>query len=196
MREMEEGSKKRTRKARVERLLLATITAAGVLGVALLAPNMLKLLKQVDPEWIFKRDPRQRLRESAFRLKRKGLVEYRMEKGKTVLRLTPQGKKVARSLSQDGFKVRVPHKWDGKWRLIIFDIPERYRPTRDKIRRLVSKIGFLRLQDSVWVYPYDCEELVTLIKIDLHVGRSVLYVIADAVEFDEPLRRYFKLPLG
>jgi len=193
---MEVESKKRTRRTRLENLILGSAAVAGVVGIALLAPPVLRLLKNADPEWLLKRDPRRRLRESALRLKRKGLVEFKNENGKKRLRLTVRGEKIMGSIWNETYQLQKPRRWDGKWRLVIFDIPEKRRPMRDKIRHLVSRLGFLRLQDSVWVYPYDCEELVTLIKIDLHVGRSVLYVIADAVEFDEPLRRYFKLPLG
>jgi phenylacetic acid degradation operon negative regulatory protein len=49
-------------------------------------------------------------------------------------------------------------KWDRRWRLVIFDIPEAQRPARDAIRRLVKQLGFLPLQHSVWVHPLPCLE--------------------------------------
>ena len=100
------------------------------------------------------------------------------------------------SIWNDDFKIEIPRHWDGKWRLVIVEIPEKKRGVRDRIRGLVVRLGFLRLQDSVWVYPYDCEELVTLLKTDLKIGRAVLYIIADAIEFDRPLRAHFGLPLS
>ena len=192
---MESESKKRVKKVRLENILLGSIAVAGVAGIALLAPPMLRLLKNADPEWLLKRDPGRRLRESALRLKRKGLVEFKNENGKKRLRLTPRGEKVMGSIWNETYQLQKPRRWDGKWRLVIFDIPEKQRPTRDKIRHLVSRLGFLRLQDSVWVYPYDCEELVTLLKTDLKIGRAVLYIIADAIEFDKPIRQHSGLPL-
>ena len=192
---MESESKKRVKKVRLENILLGSIAVAGVAGIALLAPPMRRLLKNADPEWLLKRDPGRRLRESALRLKRKGLVEFKNENGKKKLRLTPRGEKVMGSIWNETYQLQKPRRWDGKWRLVIFDIPEKQRPTRDKIRHLVSRLGFLRLQDSVWVYPYDCEELVTLLKTDLKIGRAVLYIIADAIEFDKPIRQHFSLPL-
>ena len=192
---MESESKKRVKKVRLENILLGSIAVAGVAGIALLAPPMLRLLKNADPEWLLKRDPGRRLRESALRLKRKGLVEFKNENGKKKLRLTPRGEKVMGSIWNETYQLQKPRRWDERWRLVIFDIPEKQRPTRDKIRHLVSRLGFLRLQDSVWVYPYDCEELVTLLKTDLKIGRAVLYIIADAIEFDKPIRQHFSLPL-
>ena len=54
-------------------------------------------------------------------------------------------------------------------------------------------IGFVRLQDSVWVYPYDCEDLITLLKADFRVGKDVLYLIVDSIENDKYLRAEFNL---
>ena len=191
---LEQKSRERNKRIRLENAVLGTLLAAGGLSMVLLAPNALRLLKDIDPQWATKRDPRRRIRESVYRLKKKGLVEFRTESGKKHLRLTKKGEQVMHSVWNERLRIRVPRKWDGKWRLVIFDIPEKRRGTRDKIRILVSRLGFLRLQDSVWVYPYDCEELVTLLKTDLKIGREVLYVIADVIEFDQPLRSHFNLP--
>lgn len=54
-------------------------------------------------------------------------------------------------------------------------------------------IGFLKLQDSVWIYPYDCEELVALLKADFRIGKDILYVIADSLENDGWIKRHFGL---
>jgi len=51
----------------------------------------------------------------------------------------------------------------------------------------------VRLQDSVWIYPYNCEEFVVLLKAELGLGRDVLYLIVDRVEDDLALRIHFKL---
>ena len=77
--------------------------------------------------------------------------------------------------------------------MLIFDIPERRRGTRAQIRRTLLQLGFTRLQDSVWVYPYDCEDIVTLFKVDLRVGKDLLYMVVDKMEFDAPLRQRFGL---
>ena len=192
---MEEESRKRSKRVRMEKIVLKTIATAGLMGVALLAPHAMKLLKKTDPDWLLKRDPRRRVRESVYRLKHKGLVEFQVEGGKKRLRLTSAGERAMNSIWNNNIRLKAPRKWDGKWRMVIFDIPEKKRGVRDRIRNLVSRLGFMRLQDSVWVYPYDCEELVALLKTDLKIGRAVLYVIADAIEFDKPIRMHFKLPL-
>jgi hypothetical protein len=56
-------------------------------------------------------------------------------------------------------------------------------------------IGFVRMQDSVWLYPYDCEDLIVLLKADFKIGKDVLYMIVDSIEADTTWRKHFKLPL-
>ena len=78
---------------------------------------------------------------------------------------------------------------------MIFDIPEKRHSLRARARGIVAGFGFVRLQDSVWAYPYDCEEAIALLKTELHIGKDLLYIIADAVEHDVPLRKQFGLSL-
>ena len=77
--------------------------------------------------------------------------------------------------------------------MLIFDIPEKKRHLRYKVRSTLSAVGFTRLQDSVWIYPYDCEDFVTLLKADFRIGKDLLYMIVDSLENDTWLRKKFNL---
>lgn len=191
---MEQASRKRTKRGQIERAILSGLAITGVGLVAMAAPNVLQLLKHVDPDWLIKRDPRQRIREAAHRLKKRGFIEFAHKDGRTYLRIKEKGRARLRSLVSFG-PLPKPKKWDGKWRLVIFDIPEKKHVLRARARSIVAGFGFVRLQDSVWVYPYDCEEAVALLKAELHIGKDLLYIIADAIEYDVPLRREFGLSL-
>ena len=90
-------------------------------------------------------------------------------------------------------KVKIPRRWDKKWRILIFDIKETRRGLRNKVRSTLISIGFIGLQKSVWVYPYDCEDLINLIKSDFKVGKDILYMIVDRVENDKKIREHFGL---
>ncbi len=192
---IEQASKKRARRVRIESAILSTLAVVGVGLIAIAAPNAVRLLKHIDPDWIVKRDPKQRVREVAYRLRKKGLVEFVHNKqGRTFLKITSKGKQKLSSLILSG-PLERPIRWDGKWRLVIFDIPEKQRSIRGRARSIMVRFGFARLQDSVWAYPYDCEEAIALLKTELHVGKDLLYIIADAIEYDVPLRKEFGLPL-
>ncbi len=156
--------------------------------MALLAPNVLGAMIKLG----LIPNPRQRelLRRSVDRMYAQGLLRH--SKSGT-LQLTSSGEKRLRSLQCKSFAQNRPPRWDGKWRVLIFDIPERRRALRDEIRRTLLGNGFIRVQDSVWVYPYDCEDWVNLWKAELQVGKELLYLIVDSIEQDSILKRNFRL---
>jgi len=80
-------------------------------------------------------------------LVKKGLVEGDKTRG---LQLTPAGADVKKSLIRAREK-----KWDGQWRVVIFDIPEAQRGVRNALRFELKKLGFGLWQRSVWVSPFD-----------------------------------------
>lgn len=186
MGEMETTSRQRARRGEIQKTILRTVAAAGVLSVALLAPNALKMLKPFGANLIGRK--KEIIIASRKRLVVQGLLEYAPNK---LLKLTEQGKKRLRELELHDYSLKKPKRWDGKWRVLIFDIKEERRPLRNKIRRTLAVIGFIRLQDSVWVYPYDCEDLITLLKADFKVGKDLLYLIVDSIENDQWLKKHF-----
>ena len=93
-------------------------------------------------------------------------------------------------------KFSIPRRrWDGKWRILSFDISEKNRNNRNLLRGTLSKVGFVRLHHSAWVYPHNCEDFIQLLKLDFKFGRNVLYIVAEEIENDYWLRKHFGLPL-
>jgi DNA-binding transcriptional regulator PaaX len=189
MGKLEKEIKSKIRASKVQKAVLQTIATAGLLSVSLLAPNTLKILKNFNSKNKSKNE-RHSINTSRRRLIEKGLIQY-TEEGK--LFLTSAGQKKLYEIERLDFKMEKPKKWDGKWRVLIFDIKENKRSVRNKIRITLNFIGFVRLQNSVWVYPYDCEDLINLLKADFGVGREVLYLIVDKIENDKVLKSNFRL---
>ncbi|HEY4508745.1 MAG TPA: hypothetical protein VJC13_00465 [Candidatus Paceibacterota bacterium] len=185
---LEERSRKRRRKENIQKAILTTVKVAGLLTVATVAPNSIKYLKSLGI--VPNKRQKEVIGKSRDRLIDNGLLKY--ENG--FLSLTKKGEVKIQILEQQDWKTDIPRKWDKKWRMLIFDIPEGRRPLRDKIRRTLFSIGFLRLQDSVWIYPYPCEDLVNLLKADFKVGKDLLYLIVDFIENDKNFRKTFNLP--
>ena len=186
---IEEKLRKRKRKGNVQKAVLTSIKIAGLLSVAILAPNAVKVLKS------FGLIPNKRQNEiilrSKDRLVNSGLLKYK----DGFLRLTDKGEVYLRHLEMKDWKIDKPKRWDSKWRMLIFDIPEYRRSLREKVRLTLLSIGFIRLQDSVWIYPYDCEDLVNLLKADFKIGKDILYLIVDFIENDRNYRKLFNLPI-
>ena len=180
-------SRVRTRKSNVQKAVLQSVAAVGLLSVALLAPNAMQIFKLFDKNK--RRNFTQAVNTSRRRLVNAGFLKY--ENG--FLELTKEGEAKLHQLEQYDYKLPRPKRWDKKWRVLIFDIPERRRATRDKVRNTLTSIGFKRLQHSVWVYPYDCEDLITLLKADFRISKDLLYLIVDSIENDSKLKTWFGL---
>lgn len=122
------------------------------------------------------------------RLKKEGLVEEIKVDNKEIYRLTTKGKiKIFYSF------VNHKPKWDGKWRMVIFDIPEQKKKLREIFRSRLKDLGFERMQNSVWVTPNDVQGVIKLLTEAFELDNYVHFVIADQISGEKKLIEKFKL---
>lgn len=98
---------------------------------------------------------------------------------KISVRLTNKGKERVAEFYFDLLQIKKPGKWDGKWRIVIFDIPNRFKSAREALRHKIKELGLKQLQKSVWVYPYDCEDEILLIAEVFEVHRYIEIITAE-----------------
>lgn len=181
-------------RARIQDGLLLALQAGAVIGLAVSAPNALILLKylpiQQQKETIGKR-----ITQARSRLIARGLVEKRNDHGTVRFVLTSAGEAYAQKIELKNARNLTPRKWDGLWRIVIFDVWESRRNVRDALRVRLKSTGFIQLQHSVWVYPYPCEEFIVYARIELKLGPSLVYIVANEIENDKKLRVHFRLPV-
>lgn len=84
-------------------------------------------------------------------------------------------------------------KWDGRWILVFFDVPEIQRNKRDYLRRFLDKLGFYRYQKSVYVFPYECKNEVNLIKKIVEGGKYIKYLVTEEIEDEDTIKTFFKI---
>lgn len=86
------------------------------------------------------------LYKSVRELRIKGFIETRKTGRQIFLKLTNKGKQeiILKKLLED-------KSWDGRWRLVVFDIPERQRFLRRALRTQLKEWQFTPLQKSVWI---------------------------------------------
>lgn len=176
--------------ARVGMAVLKVIGDAGLLAAALCAPHALRALGMFDKRY---RRPSY-ITTVVERLERRKLVRFERRNGTRCVALTPKGERELSNYERGQITLLKPKRWDKKYRLLIFDIWERRRRVRDELREFLRRLGFVRLQDSVWVYPYECEEIAALLKTHFRVGNGLLYLVAESIENDRWLREEFGLP--
>ena len=180
---------RRAKREKIQDIVLSGLFATTALGLALTAPNAVQLLKYVEKYAGPKQRLDRRISQAMTRLRAKRLIHSDHS-------LTESGRKRAESLDSI-LRVRpsVPLRWDRKWRIVIFDVWERRRKVRDRLRIMLESNGFVLLQGSVWVYPYPCEELFAFLRANLKLGVAMRYIVADEIENDIELRERFNLPL-
>jgi len=177
------------RRTKINSAIITVAAMAGGLAVAAVAPNVLGLLGNTK----FFSQRKRRVQSSITRLIKSGYLVLEEHSGRKKLRLTTKGEWFAARIGEGILIPKKPRRWDNKWRMLVFDIPEYRKKSREQIRLTLVGLGFVRLQDSVWVYPYDCEDFITVLKTDLRLGKDLLYVIADKIENDASLKKYFSL---
>lgn len=179
---------RRAKRQKIQDIVLTGLQVAGVVGFAVVAPNSAQLLKYVEKYIGPQKRLDRRIAQAMTRLKARGLIGPDRK-------LTARGQKYAESASVSlQIRPRIPLRWDRKWRIIIFDVWERRRDVRDCLRGQLESVGFVKVQNSVWVYPYPCEELFAFLRADLRLGLGMLYIVAEEIENDRPLREHFGLP--
>ena len=125
-------------------------------------------------------------------LLRKGWVEKVETNKGTMVKITKFGQ--MQILQYDLEKMALnKDRWDGKWRIIFFDIIELDRKKRNNLRKYLRKLGLYPMQESVYVSPYDCDREIQYLREILDVPHSVKIGVLEQLENSEDLKKIFKL---
>lgn len=122
------------------------------------------------------------------------LVDARVDKnGITTLVLSEKGRQKVLKYNLDNLAVPEMGKWDKKWRVVLFDIPEKRKRARDAIRHHLKEMKFFEFQKSVFVHPFECfDELEYLIEF-YHARPFIRFLVADSIDNELHLKKHFKL---
>ncbi len=176
-------------------LILRTLVVTGGISVALVAPKTLGLLKKLDRGATRRKNLYRQITQAITRLEQSGLVRTSGQYASRRVVLTGKGHAMIKTIRASEYRIPEPTFWDGKWRVVMFDIREKRRRARSQLRALLTGAGFLRLQDSVWIHTYPCDEFIGLVRA--HLKRwtgQMLSFTAEALESDKKLREHFHLP--
>ena len=177
--------------------LLVIAALGGITLLAITAPNAFQMLgrRHRRGEWWAEHEAeRRRIREALGRLRRRRMVEFDVHGGEEFLKVTEQGRRYLRKFDFEELKLLKPRRWDGKWRIIVFDVPEKVAEKRKLFQRKLREVGFHQLQKSVWVYPYECRDEADFMASFAEVDPYVLYFESDSLGYGEGrVRRVFGL---
>lgn len=169
--------------------ILKILAIGAILSMAIIAPNAPASLFYSYKPW--KKFKRYRLRQIVKRMKDQDLISFREEGDDTIVKLTEKGKLKLLKFNLDEMKINDQVDWDGKWRLIYFDIPETKKVAREMFRKKLKELGFYQLQKSIFIIPFECKDEIDFLRATLEVKDFVGYLTTNKVEEEESIRGWF-----
>jgi len=179
------------KKTATKELLLFLLKAGGFVALSILAPQLpYLLLKSYFKEGNL---DRRKFKKFLSYLESQKMITTAEENGQVTIRITEKGKIKALKYEVETMEIKKPKKWDGKWRIVIFDIPKDKKMARDFLRWKLNDLGFIMLQKSVFIHPYPCTPEITFIKEFFEVTPYVKLLIADQIEDEVIIKKKFGL---
>ena len=118
------------------------------------------------------------------------LLEARENSDGTItLVLNEDGKRRALTYKIRYTKIKPKGPWDKKWRIVLYDIPEHLRTTRNAFRDHLTELGLRKFQHSAGIHPFDCKNEVDFFIELLDIRKYVRFLVADSID-DEPFWKH------
>jgi len=152
-------------------------------------------------KWILKSVPKELkkvkniyLSRAIKRLYQSKLIDFKeTSDDEVIITLSEYGKKHVLKYKIDEIKLKRQNKWDGYWRIIIFDIPEELKNERDVFAKKLKEIGMVPLQKSVFVYPFDCRDELEFIIEYFNLRPYVRFGLLKEIDNELHLKKIFDL---
>ncbi len=176
----------------VQKKVLMLLTAGLALGLTTSPKQHFKILQQIPKEW--RKINQQALWRAISSLHKSKLIKEKYNSdGTTTLTLSEEGRKKALHFNLDKITIKKPPKWDKKWRIVMFDVPEKLRRLRDSLRLHLHDLGFIELQKSVFVYPYFCDNEIEFIVEFYNARKYVRFILAEKIDNELYFKQKFEL---
>jgi len=190
-----DSDSKKHRRGELAKEILLMIAAGVAIPAAFLMPNIPFALKPLLKALTKKSHVRKgaNLIRSLAYLKKNRLVSFAYDGDQQVLILSEKGRKRVLRFNVDRMAVRKPRQWDGYWRIVIFDIPEKRRGGREALRDKLKQLGFYQLQKSCFVHPFDCKSEIDFVSELFEVSPYVNFILAKEIEGQVVLKKIFGL---
>ena len=158
------------------------VASAAIPALPMILVNTIKLWKEVN-----KKD----LGRIVKRLEKQEMIAIREVGDKISIEITEKGKRRLLEYDFENIKLKAKRR-DGKWRIIIFDIPESKKRNRDAFRKKLIQIDCIRLQDSVFISAFPCKDEVDFLVHFLEISDFVTVATLNEIERGEKLlfKRY------
>lgn len=180
------------RVGRTEKKILLLLFGGVALGLSGSPRRYFRILNALHEEW--SAIDARALKQSARSLYTSKLVDARTDRdGRWVLVLSDKGKRAALAYRIDEMRIPAPKYWDGKWRMVLFDIPESTKKIREALRTHLKCMGFLELQKSIFIHPFECRNEIEYVVEFYNIRKHVRFVLAESIDNGLNVQQHFGL---
>ncbi len=174
----------------IQQKVLLLLFGGLALGLSGSPKAYFQIIKTASKNW--REIEKRALRRAIKSLYESKLIDEKQNKdGSITIILTADGKKKALTYQLDEMKIKKPVRWDKKWRIVLFDIPENRKKIREILRFHLKKMGFCELQKSVFAHPFDCKDEIDYLIEFYDIRRFVRFMIADSIDNELHLQQKF-----
>ena len=128
--------------------------------------------------------------DAMYHLHRRGVVRIQKQDGKNFIQLTEKG---ALETLFEHAGIEKQNVWDKKWRILTFDIPEDAHLERDRLRSLLKRNNFYKLQASVFIHPFPLNKKAIRYLLEAGLSRYIRIMRVEEMDFDGDLKKHFSL---
>jgi len=176
--------------------VLMLLGAGTFLAASIVMPNLPMVLKpfldekkkREENEW--KKFNTWRLKQVLKRMHQQKLVEIVENNEGHIVKISENGKKRLLKFNLDEMELK-DQKWDGKWRIIIYDILTGKKEEASLFRKTLKRLKFLKLQRSVYLTPFKCYDEIEYLRQVCSINTEALILTVSGLENEKAYREYF-----
>ena len=176
-------------KGELAKEILKGLAVGGLIVASFALPNLPQVFNFFG---INNARDRKRIKRTVQTLEKQKLIDFYEKGDDQIMEITEKGEKRILKYKIDEIKIARPKKWDGYWRVIIFDIPERYKRARSALTRKLKETEIYPLQKSVFVCPFECRNEIDFIGEFFNVRKFIYYFTTKDLD-DNYLKKYYNL---
>lgn len=173
-------------------LLLGSILVPGLGATAAYIVRKKRKMDYYQSQKAWKKFNLKYLKRNLKRLQEQKIIEIISENDQEIIKLSQKGytKYLKFKLQELSLKGK---RWDGKWRIVIYDINKIRTPAQKYFRGILKYIHFLQLQKSVYLTPFKCEAEIEYLKHYLDIDKEVMLLEVSKLENEKYYKEYFGL---
>ncbi len=172
--------------------ILKGLILGGFIVASFALPNLPQILTLFDTK---NSRERFKIKRVLKNLQNQKFIDIYEKDNEQIVKITEKGQQKILKYKFDELKITRPKKWDGCWRIIAFDIPEKRKKARNALTMKLKEMELYPLQKSVFICPFKCRDEIDFVGEIFNIKKFIHYFIAKEIDEKDTdyLRKYYNL---